>query len=377
MSDCSFITSIGGGMLGGVASIMIGHILSKGKLKINLHSVDICPPRVYLKESEIMSMRYYTYTKFLEIPENIIDIFRNCEHIETPEEFYHHPAQYISFLLEQLRDSQRTIVINKKMPSVTKHLKSLLNQDLLEEFFNEWYKYQKTLWIRLLVGHIKGKFDIEFSPPKNKSPLHKIIQSDDGNYLVNFGKYELLFPWTITPMKKTSQPFAEKVSNIFAYEDKKKLKKLIKFLSTVHWDDPHIKKAIDTIQKELHKFSKITIKGILINTGRTAISVSGKGKLVILSKGFKYKEKEKIKEVNKNLEIDISIMENNLIEEKGTIIIKGGEAVTFEAHSNKYLYELPPEVEQIYDKERKCYVKFTQLDNQKTIKSVSILFRKI
>jgi len=381
MIDFNIITGIGSAIAGGIITAITIHMLSRGRLRINIHNIRIYTPQPDPGEEEALSrelLRSGRYPEFLEISDDVVNVFRNCDYVSNPEKYYLHPIQYTFFLFKEMGNAKKVKLMHKKIPSLVKELKGLLKQNLLEEFLIKWAPYQEVFWIQLLVSHIRGEFDIDFSPSKGKTPAHRIITDENGNYFFNLGRHRFVFPWTIRKShKEIAQPFAQKISNIFAYEDKERLEEIVKFLEKIQWDDPNLEKVINTVRKELHRFSKIVIKGMLINSGRSPISVSGKGKLVIRAKEFEYREKGETKRIEEDLKIDISIMKDNLIEEEETIVIEGGKTVIFEAHSSKYLHELPPVIEEIYNKERECYVMFSRLDNQKTVESNHVLFKEL
>jgi hypothetical protein len=388
MIDPSVISGIGGAIGGSTATGILMHVLSKPKVKIDLQSVVLRTPQPNPEAEKKAIVRKILsdsrYPKFLRILPGIREIFTKCDYVSGPNEYYRHPIFYTYFLFNEYGYITRIKLMHKQIPGNLQKFKAYLNSDLIDDFLVTWHPYHRDIfWLHLLVDHIREEFDISLSKElENKKPVHRILRDEEGDFFLNIGKYKYSFPWSIKKdQREIGEKFAERVAKIFAHEDVEKLKEIIGYLGKINWEDPSLDEVARTIESELDRCRKMIVKGIVVNSGKTSVAISGKGRVIISASEFEYQSEGKTKQrINEDIPLPITIMKENMIEEYDSIVIRAGEAVCFEAHSDKYLFEqddsLSQDIQAIYNQERECYVEFRRLDNRKFVKSNTVLFRE-
>ncbi|MCH7754924.1 hypothetical protein IH970_07345 [candidate division KSB1 bacterium] len=366
-----------GAILGGIIGTVLTFVLTRPKLSISISDTLVEPVQPDPSDKKALARKIFDRKAidFLQVPDGVLQTFWNCDYVTKPDRFYQHPSQYTFELIEIMRDNEMVKLLHSGMPSLLKELKRTLHSDLMEDFFVAWHPFNHVLWGELLGAVRKGEFDLVIDEIKLGEVKNRMFQDDDGDYSVSHSRYVFYFRWTdkAKAEKEVVEPFAKKLALVFAHENKESLRQVINYLEKVNWEDPALEKVSKTVEEELRRFSKIIVRGVISNAGRTPVSIVGRGQLVIQSKGFEY-QREKINEVKRihdDIKIDVSVMKENLLETDLTLVIPGGSAVAFEAHSDFFTSQLPhfEEIHHLFGSERHVFVKFRRIDDRGIVKS--------
>lgn len=372
-----------GGVTGGIISQLASHRLSRSKPQVRLAEVMLKTAQPDIGDGKSLARKILEKKAvyFFRVPKEVWMTLRNSDYVDAPDEYYQHPSQYTSALFKANRDNEEVQLLHSDIPHVLKELKRTLYAGLLKDFFVDWHSYQRVLWGQMLGECIRGNFQLGNSQPKGGGhPIHSSVVDEDGDFLVNMGRNRFNFIWSPRKSHKLLvQPFAKSAASAFAYEDVDVLKCILAFLESRNWNDPSIQRVSQVIAEELAKYRKVVIRGVISNAGRSSVPISGQGRFVIASDGFEYRDQaEPAPPVRKlgRVVVEMSMMHENLFDELPSMVIPGGGAVPFEAHSDKYLFQLPDhnEIKALYGSERTAFLQLRRLDQGKVLASNEVRF---
>lgn len=382
MEDPSLIAGIAGAILGGAAGAGIGYFLSLPRPKMRIANIALGPVQPDIGDEKALARAILAgrATAFLRIDQDLVQASRDCDYIDSFQEYYQHPAQYTFKLFEANRDSERVRLLHKGIPDILKELKRTLYAGMVKEFILAWHPYQNIFWSQMLSEHARGSSDTLKSIALGSlgDPLHSIAVDSDGDYAVIFGRMNFIFDWSRKKSQKSiREPFAEKISKVFAHEHVDSLKLIVKFLEGVQWDDPTTNKISRLVTRELAHYSKLVVRGVINNGGRTPVSIAAKGKFSVESLGFEFQGAgSSTLRLNENIQVEMVVVKDNLLDIQHCLVIPGGGAVFFEAHSVNYLHKFDNAVplKALFGSERICTLCFPRLDCDDSLTSEPIKF---
>jgi hypothetical protein len=274
------------------------------------------------------------------------------------------------------------------MPRIVKELRHNLNGGVINDYLSIWSDYDQILRTHIIKGKIDGEFDLNSSTLEALSQqgsvaTHPVSVDKDGDYIIHTGSKQNLLAWSPNEsLKDQAKPIMSRVAAAFAIEDRDTLGVIQRYIETINWDDPMLDKMEQLARQELKRMSRVAVRGVLSNSGKSPISISGSGNMKIFCEDFSYRTSEQpnSRKLQSNITLPMQFINEEYIQPIPSISIPGGGVVPFTAISPFYLFEIDKETRDdiihLYGSDRAFELSFPRLDQNSHLTSVKSKFRR-
>lgn len=382
MSDPTLIAGLVGAAAGSLATAIAEHMVTRPRPKVNVLRFELDPMQSDDQNAIAEDILQGKARKFFITPVSIMDAMRSSDYLHAPDPFYQHPHQFTFYLYKASRDAEMIRLLHREMPRVVSEMRGAIRVRDYQRFLQLFAYYDKPLWGQLSAAFVRQRFDLVVpSTTQAADPKHPVSVDQDGDLFVSIGRYRIPLIWTIDSVhKQRLSLFASRVANVLSNESPDGLEALMVFFEGVDWAALRLNEEAEAIAKELERFDRVVVRGIISNSGRCAVAVDGRCRIKINSRGFRYAPAvgapEKV--FPEDIDVVLRCVDSKFLRRVSSIEVPGGGATPFIAISESYLHELPAGevVRPVLNGERTAEVTFNRLDNGRCVRSRKLAFRR-
>lgn len=376
-----------GTVLGVLVTVIGTYWITRARIRIRVTSVSLKTPLTSNRDGDVLAncllkdggnalvrSKPSLYASILD--NQSLSFFKiSLDHVYTNSD------EYIRDLYLKRHHIKKLMMLHSNMPLVLENLRqALLKKDKLG-FLREWKKSEIILKHHVLHGVRRRELNLPFEEESYNKCSDAIVKEGNGGYhivLENGGVIDLSIDSSNTGDKMAAyiRTGLKAVGVSLYLFDAEKLSVLVSYLSLYDWDDREHKNIVEQIDLELDKYSKVVLKGVVVNSGRSAGGLMGLGHMVINSKGCVYKQEGKSIEIEEQIGFDVAFMQPMLLNSKDSIQVPAGGVVKFEAHSTLSLLDMEfgQDIRGLFEKEKLFVLAFRRSGIEKYCYSKPHLF---
>lgn len=374
------------GSVGAMVGALVQHGITSAKPSIHIRDVLIDPMQSDDEKGIAREVYQNKASKFFIVPEIVYKTAADVIYIKKPERYYQHPQFYSFWLYTVLRDITKVRLIHKQMPNIVREMRKALHSTSFFDYLSIWADYDIVFSPHLIKAFLDGALDLKGPELEDLDPRqakHLFIIDEDGDFIIKprHGK-SIVLAWSrVKTVSNQIRPFFSRLAAAFAIEDLDTLSKTQKYIDTIKWNDPILNTMENIARDEIIKLSRVVIRGVIANAGRTPISLSGSGHLVVHSSGFSYHVGDPPSShiVQDDISLPVELVDEGYIQRVPSIEVPPGGVRPFTAVSSLYLFEMEKPLQSIllalHGSERLCQLHFRRLDNGKITSSRKVPFR--
>jgi hypothetical protein len=354
----------------GIGVALLVYFLNRARPRADITDIALYAPYCAAEEQVLIQDRIHGTTKKIFVtPKEAVEVCLRNKYLEpfSLDYAYYHPQSYINFIYGALSANEYWRVQYHNMLPVITQIRIDLDSSL-KESLRTFAHYHAPIWNELLRTFVRQEFDFSLTDSAGEKSFHRInpieiAQATGWGVVVDGIPMYFQFNRDYSGPKDEILRFAHKLAKAIAWHDIAALKQVLDFLEEVDWRSSIFDETEKVLRDQVEKsFSRIIVRGLLIDKGRTAYAVAGAAKMRLYMKGFSYESQEtgRHESLHMDIEMRMRCVDETYLRSVPTLAVNPGTAEPFLAVSEDYLRDMVDReaIKAAFASERQCQIEF-------------------